>query len=67
MQDDAAQLRCQNKLHGLVANGIVEIKCDSRFCGAGQGWVILHEFDAATGELINTKKFKNPPTPEKRG
>lgn len=63
--DSALQLRCGNKLHGLVHDGIIEIKCDSRFCGAGQGWTVLHEFSAVTGELITTNVFKNPPMPER--
>ena len=54
-------LRCPAKKHGvLVRDGVVEIKCDSRFCGAEQGVTILHRFDAVTGELVETVKFKDP-------
>lgn len=59
---DGSQLRCASKLHGILATGTIEVKCDSRFCGAGQGWAVYHTFDLATGELLNTNKFKNPPT-----
>jgi hypothetical protein len=65
-QDGAHQLRCENKLHGLALDGRIEIKCDSRFCGAGQGWTVLHEFNAVTGELVGTTRYKNPPPPEGR-
>jgi len=54
-------LRCEAKKHGvIVREGVVEIKCDSRFCGAAQGVTILHRFDVVTGELVETVKFKDP-------
>lgn len=55
------QLRCDNKMHGvIVEDGVLEIKCDSRFCGAGPGIIVLHRFDTTTGELLGTNRFKNP-------
>lgn len=64
---DRAELRCpSNKMHGiLTGRGTMEIKCDSRLCGAGQGWAVIHEFNLTTGELVNTSTYKNPPTPER--
>lgn len=54
-------LRCPAKKHGIVVReGVVEIKCDSRFCGAEQGVTVLHRFDVATGELVETVQFKDP-------
>jgi hypothetical protein len=57
------ELRCPHKLHGMmVKEGVLEVKCDSRFCGHGPGVVVLHRFDVTTGELLETKSFKNPGT-----
>lgn len=56
-------LRCPSKKHGVVIEpgpAVVEIACDSRFCGSVPGVTILHRFNAATGELVETKQFKNP-------
>lgn len=54
-------LRCESKKHGVVTDdGLLEIKCDSRFCGAGKGKVVLHLFHPETGELVRTIQFKNP-------
>lgn len=54
-------LRCPHKLHGMiVSDGVLEVKCDSKFCGHSPGAVVLHRFDVNTGELLETKTFKNP-------
>ena len=53
-------LRCASKLHGTLDDGVIEIKCNSRFCGAGSEVVVLHKFNAVTGELIETARFKSP-------
>lgn len=53
-------LRCGAKKHGELDDGYVEIKCSSRFCGAGPGVVVIHRFDAATGDLRETLQFKDP-------
>jgi|GEM_PF-3398392 len=55
-----AELRCRTKLHGVLTDGVLEVKCASRFCGHGPGVVVLHRFDADTGELVNTVQFKDP-------
>jgi hypothetical protein len=63
------ELRCSNKLHGIVVepgstraseHAVIEVKCDSKFCGAGSGAVVLHRFDIATQKLIGTSKYKDP-------
>lgn len=51
-------LRCGNKMHGNLDDGVIEVKCDSRFCGAGKGVVVLHRFDATNGKLIETLTFR---------
>lgn len=53
-------LRCRAKKHGELGDEFIEIKCSSRFCGAGPGVVVIHRFDAATGELRDTLQFKDP-------
>lgn len=54
-------LRCSAKLHAIVvAPNRVEVKCSSRFCGAGRGVVVLHQFDTTTGAVVETKKFTDP-------
>jgi hypothetical protein len=54
-------IRCSHKMHGiLVSKGVLEVKCDSRLCGAGSGVVVLHQFDLETGSLIKTVRFKQP-------
>lgn len=54
------ELRCDSKLHAILDEEFVEIKCGSRFCGAQPGVVILHRFDLRTGDLIKTLKFREP-------
>jgi len=43
----------------MVEDHHLEVKCSSRFCGAGNGVVVLHVFDLATGEM-ETKRFNDP-------
>lgn len=65
------ELRCPgNKLHGMVEDdpkphGIVEFRCDSKFCGKVPGNVVLHRFDLSTTE-ISTRRYLEPPTPTER-
>ena len=53
------ELRCEHKLHGIfILPSTVEFKCDSKFCGAVPGEVVvLHKFNFATQEMI-TRQFK---------
>jgi hypothetical protein len=53
-------LRCPSKKHGEVADLIIEVKCSSRFCGASRGVVVIHRFNAQTGEPVETLRFKDP-------
>lgn len=61
------ELRCRNKLHGVVNDGLLEFKCGSSFCGAGTGVVVIHQFDPITGALVNTKRYKDTPVINKEG
>jgi len=53
-------LRCGGKLHGKVEDGVFEVTCKSRFCGWEPGVVVLHRISLASGELMDTQRFKNP-------
>jgi hypothetical protein len=56
------ELRCEHKMHGVLTdNGLLEVKCGSAFCGSKPGVVVLHRFDVVTGELVETKKYKDTP------
>lgn len=54
------ELRCTSRLHGVLRNGLVEIKCNSRFCGADKATIVFHYFQPNTGNLVKTAKYKNP-------
>jgi hypothetical protein len=55
------ELRCSSRIHGVVvAEGRIEIKCRSKHCGAESGTTVLHYFDLLSGELMETKRFKEP-------
>ena len=54
-------IRCPHKKFAeLSEDGLLEIKCQSKFCGAEPGVVVLHRFDAMTGNLVDTKRFRDP-------
>lgn len=53
-------LRCPSKKHGELQDDVLEVKCGSRFCGATDGAVVIHQFDAGSGELLGTLVFKDP-------
>jgi hypothetical protein len=56
----ATPLRCSSKKHAEVINDhTIEVKCSSRFCGAGRGVVILHRFDLTTGKST-TRIYRDP-------
>lgn len=57
------ELRCENKiLHGMLEDGILEVKCRSSRCGARRGVVVIHHFSVTSGDLLETKVFKDPAT-----
>lgn len=54
-------LRCDHKKHGEIIEGVLEIKCSSRFCGAGAGRVVvIHRWDVLTGERLDDRRFAVP-------
>lgn len=58
---DNPALRCGHRCHGvLVEPGLLEVRCTSKLCGAKPGTVVLHRFDALTGELVRTLTFTDP-------
>lgn len=55
-------IRCNSKKHAELINPqIIEVKCNSRFCGAEPGIVVIHQFNTTTGALVSTNTYKNPP------
>lgn len=60
-------MRCNSKMHGrLTDDGLFEVSCGSAFCGKKPGVVVLHRFNVKTGELVETKKYKDTPKVNKR-
>lgn len=65
---EGVQLRCDHKLHGIIPSPrVVEVACDSRYCGAAKGVVVLHRFDIDSGQLVETLRFKSPKQPQGGG
>lgn len=56
------ELRCGGTMHGKlnIVNGMLEVKCSRRRCGAERGVVVLHTFDLSTGNMIKTQRFRDP-------
>jgi hypothetical protein len=58
----AIELRCDKRLHGVLTDdGVLEVSCRSSLCGHRDGVVVIHKFDAATGEFLGTSKFRDAP------
>lgn len=56
------ELRCEHKLVGVLTDdGVLEVKCNSRFCGHEPGVVVIHRFSVEDGKLIETKRYKDTP------
>lgn len=61
------ELRCDKRLHGvLTVDGVIEISCRSALCGHVEGAVVIHRFDAESGELLGTSLYKDPSSIEKK-
>lgn len=58
-------VRCDNKLHAVLDGSVLEVRCNSRWCGKRPGVVVIHRFNILTGELIETLRYKDPVRPEK--
>lgn len=61
------ELRCEHKMHGMLVDGLLEVKCGSNLCGSRPGVVVIHRFNPETGELVNTKRYKDTPTINRKG
>lgn len=58
-----AELRCPTRLHARINDdGLIEMKCrnNAEPCGAGKGMTVLHYFDPISGDLVKTRKFREP-------
>jgi hypothetical protein len=59
------ELRCAGDLYGIAsvdAKGTIEVKCHRRKCGSTPEVVVLHTLSLETGQVIETKRFKEPLT-----
>lgn len=55
------ELRCGKRLHGVLTDdGVLEVSCRSALCGHVDGAVVIHRFDVETGQLLDTRKYKDP-------
>lgn len=55
------ELRCGKRLHGVLTDdGVLEVSCRSALCGHIDGAVVIHRFDVETGQLLDTRKYKDP-------
>jgi len=53
-------LRCHAKKHGTINDGVIEIKCKSRWCGVRPGVIVIHRWSTTTGEPLKDLRFKEP-------
>lgn len=53
-------VRCEHKKHAELIDGVLYIKCSSRFCKHGSGVVVIHRWVAATGERLPDQRFRDP-------
>lgn len=58
---DEVELRCPSRLHGILKDKMIEVKCRSKFCGASSFATVFHYFDPINGQLVQTKRYKEPP------
>lgn len=53
-------IRCPSRIVAKLTDGRLEVKCSAKHCGAGKGNVVFHYFDPLTGDLLETKTFREP-------
>jgi hypothetical protein len=63
------ELRCPSKKYGELLTpstdeGIIEVRCSSRWCGAEAGVIVLHQFSTESGKLLQTNRYQQPPMKE---
>jgi hypothetical protein len=59
LMPEDVELRCRGGLAGIINGRTIEVKCRHWACTAG-GNVTFHYFDVITGELVETKQYKDP-------
>lgn len=52
--------RCPGTLHGILRDGLIERKCSHIACTQGRPVTVFHYWDPNTGELVDTKVYKDP-------
>jgi hypothetical protein len=57
---EALDLRCDYKKHGELKDGILYVKCSSRFCKHEPGVVVIHRWDVLTGARLEDQRFRDP-------
>lgn len=60
------EMRCDFKLHGVLEEDVVRVKCNSSLCGHRAGVVVIHTFSTKDGKLISTDRFKDTPVLKKK-
>jgi len=66
MPEMPKELRCPGKLHGIMQSPeLLEVQCTRRRCGKRSGVVVLHTINIKTGDIVNTRVFRNPPLEER--
>lgn len=66
--DNPIEFRCpEGKLFGMLVDGLLEVKCQSKFCGHTAGVVVIHRFNLVTGETLETRHFRDPQTKTTKG
>lgn len=56
------QIRCDGNLYGVISDdhSTIEVKCKRRGCGHAPGVIILHTISLTTGQVVSTKRFREP-------
>lgn len=55
------ELRCPGRIHGILDGNVLKMRCFTKVpCGAGNGVVVEHYFNIETGQIIETRKFRDP-------
>lgn len=56
------QLRCKANLYAVLSDDhkSIEVRCKRRACGAEPGVIVLHTLSLETGQVIDTRRFKDP-------
>jgi hypothetical protein len=55
------ELRCSSHLHAVLTDdGLIEVKCRWKPCCDEPGVVVFHYFHPVTGDLVNTKQYRDP-------